>query len=65
MNREPLNSTRWKQLEDQNHECAYCGKVISIGAFVAKAYDNTGIVHLNCACIGRAVSADEMKELDS
>ena len=51
--------------DECHHECAYCGKVISIGAFVAKAYDNTGIVHLNCACIGRAVSADEMKELDS
>lgn len=48
-----LSKTRSSRLDDQDSECAYCGKKIRKFQKTALAYDNHGIVHLKCANMGR------------
>lgn len=54
-----MRSDLVRQLFIQDWECAYCGEPIEGGDDVAKAYDNTGIVHLRCVPTQTAPSREE------
>jgi hypothetical protein len=47
-----MRSSYLRQLILQDWECCYCGGPFTEGQETAKAYDNSGYVHLSCVFTG-------------